>query len=107
IGRVRAARAAICTEPELFVDANGAYSAQQAVAQAQYFAQEGVSWFEEPVFREDYAGSRYVREHAPPGMDISNGEYGYGLYEFARMIDARMVDVLQADATRCGGFTGL
>ena len=29
------------------------------------------------------------------------------LYEFARMIDARMLDVLQADATRCGGFSGL
>jgi L-alanine-DL-glutamate epimerase-like enolase superfamily enzyme len=40
-------------------------------------------------------------------MDISIGEYGYGLYEFARMFDAGCVDVLQADATRCGGFSGL
>ena len=40
-------------------------------------------------------------------MEISDGEYGYGLYEFARMIDAEMLDVLQADATRCGGFSGL
>lgn len=107
IKRVGAARRAIGENAELFVDANGAYGAQQAVAQAQRFAQERVTWFEEPVFREDYAGTRFVRDHAPPGMDISDGEYGYGLYDFARMIDAEMLDVLQADATRCGGFSGL
>jgi len=107
IARVAAARRAIGPSAELFVDANGAYSATQAIEQAQRFAEQHVTWFEEPVFREDYVGTRHVREHAPPGMDISVGEYGYGLYEFTRMIDARMLDVLQADATRCGGFSGL
>jgi L-alanine-DL-glutamate epimerase-like enolase superfamily enzyme len=105
--RVTAARAAIGEDAELFVDANGAYSAQQAIGLAQKFAEQRVTWFEEPVYREDYAGTRFVREHAPPGMDISSGEYGYGLYTFARMLEARTVDVLQADATRCGGFSGL
>ena len=106
-GRVAAARAAIGEHAELFVDANGAYSAQQAIGLAQRFAEQGVSWFEEPVYREDYTGTRWVREHAPPGMDISSGEYGYGLFTFARMLAAQTVDVLQADATRCGGFSGL
>jgi len=105
--RVKATRAAIGERAELFVDANGAYSAQQAIGLAQKFAEQRVTWFEEPVYREDYAGTRFVREHAPPGMDISSGEYGYGLYTFTRMIDAQAVDVLQADATRCGGFSGL
>jgi len=105
--RVAAARRAIGADAELFVDANGAYSVRQAIAQAERFAEQQVTWFEEPVFREDYTGTRHVRERAPAGMEISDGEYGYGLYEFARMIDAEMLDVLQADATRCGGFTGL
>ncbi|HEY8296497.1 MAG TPA: enolase C-terminal domain-like protein [Candidatus Baltobacteraceae bacterium] len=105
--RVAAARAAIGDRAELFIDANGAYSAQQAIGLAQAFAEQGVTWFEEPVYREDYAGTRFVREHVPAGMDVSSGEYGYGLYTFARMIDAGTVDVLQADATRCGGFSGL
>ena len=107
IERVAAARDAIGADAELFVDANGAYSVQQAISQAQRFAEQRVSWFEEPVFREDYVGTRHVREHSPPGMEISDGEYGYGLYAFTRMIDAQMLDVLQADATRCGGFSGL
>ncbi len=105
--RVTAARAAIGEATELFVDANGAYSTQQALGLAQKFAEQGVTWFEEPVYREDYAGTRFVRERAPAGMDISSGEYGYDLYTFSRMIEARSIDVLQADATRCGGFSGL
>lgn len=107
IERVAAARRAIGDDAQLFVDANGAYYIQQAIDQARHFSEQGVTWFEEPVFREDYVGTRHVRERVPSGMEISDGEYGYGLYEFARMIDAQMLDVLQADATRCGGFSGL
>ena len=39
-------------------------------------------------------------------MDIAAGEYGFDLTYFERMLDAGAVDVLQADATRCAGFTG-
>lgn len=105
--RVAAARRAVGDVVGLFVDANGAYSRTQALALARSFAEQRVTWFEEPVFREDYEGTRLVRERVPVGMDVSSGEYGYGLYTFARMLDAGCVDVLQADATRCGGFTGL
>ena len=47
-----------------------------------------------------------IRDRAPAGMDIAAGEYGYDLFYFGRMLDAGAVDVLQADATRCGGYTG-
>jgi L-alanine-DL-glutamate epimerase-like enolase superfamily enzyme len=40
-------------------------------------------------------------------MEISVGEYGYDAAEFAGMLDAECVDVLQADASRCEGITGL
>ena len=39
-------------------------------------------------------------------MEIAAGEYGYDLPYFRRMLEAGAVDVLQADATRCGGITG-
>lgn len=105
--RVAAARESIGPDAELFVDANGGYSRKAAMAQAELFAEQRVTWFEEPVFREDYEGTRMVRERAPAGMEISSGEYGYGLYQFKRMLEEKTVDVLQADATRCGGFSGL
>jgi L-alanine-DL-glutamate epimerase-like enolase superfamily enzyme len=106
IARVNAARDAIGSSTELFVDANGAYSRKQALAMASSFLKAGVSWFEEPVPSDDLEGLRLMRDRAPPGMDISAGEYGYHSTYFRRMMQAGAVDVLQADATRCAGITG-
>ena len=39
-------------------------------------------------------------------MEVAAGEYGYDLPYFHSMLAAQAVDVLQADATRCGGITG-
>ena len=104
--RVRMAREAIGEETDLFVDANGAYTATQALIYADAFAEARVTWFEEPVSSDDLDGLRFVRERAPFGMDVAAGEYGYDLYYFRRMAEAGAVDVLQADATRCAGITG-
>jgi L-alanine-DL-glutamate epimerase-like enolase superfamily enzyme len=104
--RVREARACVGDDAQLFVDANGAYSRKQALAMADAFAQFRVCWFEEPVSSDDLAGLRLLRDRAPAGMDIAAGEYGYDLFYFERMLENDAVDVLQADATRCGGITG-
>jgi L-alanine-DL-glutamate epimerase-like enolase superfamily enzyme len=104
--RVSLAREAIGAGTQLFVDANGAYDRKQAVAQAHAFAGHGVTWFEEPVSSDDLEGLRLVSAHAPPGMEVAAGEYGYDIQYFRRMAAAGAVDVLQADATRCGGVTG-
>jgi L-alanine-DL-glutamate epimerase-like enolase superfamily enzyme len=106
VDRVRAARESIGANVALFVDANGAYSARQAMAQAERFEPFNVTWFEEPVSSDDLVGLRLIREHTPPGMNIAAGEYGYEPGYFRRMLEASAVDVLQADATRCGGITG-
>jgi L-alanine-DL-glutamate epimerase-like enolase superfamily enzyme len=106
LARVRAVRRHLGPEPKLFVDANGAYDPKQALAVAEALAAEGVVWFEEPVSSDDLEGLRLVRERAPAGMDIAAGEYGYDAFYFRRMLEARAVDVLQADATRCCGVTG-
>jgi L-alanine-DL-glutamate epimerase-like enolase superfamily enzyme len=106
VHRVREARAVIGDASELMVDANGAYSRKEALLQAEYFTEQAVGWFEEPVSSDDLEGLRLVRDRAPAGMDIAAGEYGYDAYYFRRMMDAGAVDVLQADATRCGGVTG-
>jgi L-alanine-DL-glutamate epimerase-like enolase superfamily enzyme len=106
LDRVRAARKAIGPDVQLFVDANGAYSRKQALAQAEKFAELDVRWFEEPVSSDDLEGLRLLRDRAPAGMKIAAGEYGYDSNYFQRMLAAGAVDVLQADATRCAGVTG-
>jgi len=106
-GRVLAARQAVGESVALMVDANGAYDRKQALALAGRFAEHDVSWFEEPVSSDDLDGLRLVRDRAPAGMEVTAGEYGYDLPYFRRMLAAGAVDVLQADATRCAGITGL
>jgi len=106
VKRVQVARKAIGPGVELFVDANGAYSRKQALAQAHQFANLDVRWFEEPVSADDLEGLRLLRDQGPAGMNIAAGEYGFDSTYFRRMLEAGAVDVLQADATRCCGTTG-
>jgi L-alanine-DL-glutamate epimerase-like enolase superfamily enzyme len=104
--RVRSAREAIGPSAGLFVDANGAYDRKQALAQAETFDEHRVSWFEEPVPSDDLDGLRLLRDRAPARIEIAAGEYGYEPQYFRRMAAAGGVDVIQADATRCGGISG-
>ena len=101
--RVAAARSAIGSA-SLFVDANGAFSAKQALGLAGRIAEYEIGWFEEPVSSDDLHGLALMRSATPAGMDIAAGEYGYNLDDFQRLLP--VVDVLQADVTRCGGVTG-
>jgi len=104
--RARVAKEAI-GDTELFVDANGAYGRKQALWFAQAYHDElGVTYFEEPVSSDDLDGLRLLRDRAPAGMRIAAGEYGYDPFYFKRMLAAEAVDVQQADATRCRGYTG-
>ncbi|MFD8526398.1 enolase C-terminal domain-like protein [Streptosporangium canum] len=102
--RVALARRVIGADAELYVDANGGYTAKQAVRLATRMGEHDVRWFEEPVSSDDLAGLRLVRMRID--ADVAAGEYGGDLTYFTRMCQAGAVDCLQIDATRCGGYTG-
>ncbi len=104
--RVQVAREAIGDKVGLFVDANGAYTAKQAIHLAQIFHESNVTWFEEPVSSDDLGGLRFIRGRVPAPMEVAAGEYGYTVPYFEKMLKAKSVDVLQADATRAQGITG-
>ena len=105
--RIAVARKAIGDDAGLFIDANGAYSRKQALYFAELaHAEHNVTWFEEPVSSDDLAGLHLLRNRTPSGMDIAAGEYGWNAMYLSKMIAAEAVDVIQADATRCGGVTG-
>jgi L-alanine-DL-glutamate epimerase-like enolase superfamily enzyme len=91
-------------DAELYVDANGGYTAKQAIRLGRTMSEAfGVTWFEEPVSSDNLAGLHQVRQSFQG--DVAAGEYGYTLGYFARMLEAGGVDCLQADVTRCGGYT--
>jgi L-alanine-DL-glutamate epimerase-like enolase superfamily enzyme len=103
--RVEHARSAIGNH-ELFVDANGAFSVKQALDFTEACRDADIRWFEEPVTSDDLPGLHLMRERAPQSMEIAAGEYIYTSDGARMMLQADAVDVLQADATRCGGVTG-
>ncbi len=105
IERVKEAREAIGKDAFLFVDANGAYTIKQAIEKSYRFKDYNVSWFEEPVTSDNLEGLKFIREHVQPEINIAAGEYAYNLPYFYHMLKANAVDILQADATRCGGIT--
>ena len=93
--RVALAREVIGPDAELYVDANGGYSAGQAVRVADRLTDHGVTWFEEPVSSQDLAGLAAVRRQVRP--DVAAGEYSWSLADSARLIAAGAVDCLQLD----------
>jgi len=101
--RIHQARQVIGPDAELYVDANGAYSAKQAVRLMRSCAQDDVSWFEEPVSSDNLSGLREVRSLVE--ADVAAGEYCTDIGYARRMCAADAVDCLQIDATRVGGYT--
>jgi L-alanine-DL-glutamate epimerase-like enolase superfamily enzyme len=107
VERVASTREAIGPDTELFVDANSAWATRaEALFFAERFAPFGVTWLEEPLRPESLNELRRLRGRLPPGMDLADGEYGYDLDYFRRLLASGAVDVAQADVTRCGGVTG-
>ena len=106
VDRIKLARKAIGKETKLFVDANGAFTVKTAIALANQFSEYDIKWFEEPVTSDNLEGLKFIRSHVPGQINIAAGEYGYTLSYFENMLRSGGVDILQADATRCGGISG-
>jgi L-alanine-DL-glutamate epimerase-like enolase superfamily enzyme len=87
---------------QLMVDANGGYTIGQARRVGAALDDLGVNWFEEPVSSDDLDGLSLLR--GVLRCDIAAGEYVSDRYDARHL--APVVDCLQLDATRCGGYTG-
>jgi L-alanine-DL-glutamate epimerase-like enolase superfamily enzyme len=102
LARVRQLRRLAGDDVALMVDANGGYSPGQARRIGAELDDLGVSWFEEPVSSDAVADLGLLR--GVLRCDIAAGEYVADVHEATRM--APVVDCLQLDVTRCGGYTG-
>ncbi|OON42079.1 enolase [Izhakiella australiensis] len=100
IANVRAIRAAIGEEAQLFLDAHWNYSVAQAAELAQALQPLGVGFIEAPLLPEDIAGHRELRAKSP--IAIALGETERTRYQFKPFIEQRAVDILQPDVGRTG-----
>ncbi len=100
--RIQTLRGMAGANVELMVDANGAYTVGQARRVGAALDEMAVCWFEEPVSSDDLEGLRTIR--GAVRCDVAAGEYAADVYAAAGLCP--VVDCLQLDVTRCGGYTG-
>ncbi|MFN3308471.1 MAG: galactonate dehydratase [Anaerolineales bacterium] len=102
IEEVEAIRQAVGEEVDLMLEAHGLFTPAAAVQVANDLAPYQPFWLEEPVPPEDETAMAFVRQHS--AIPIASGERLYGKYEFARLVEARAVDIIQPDITYAGGI---
>jgi L-alanine-DL-glutamate epimerase-like enolase superfamily enzyme len=87
----------------LMVDANQAWTVEQAIPAGRALAELGVVWFEEPVVVQDLDGC--ARIAAEVDIPLATGESLFTRHGFRPWIERRAADVLMPDLMRCGGPT--
>ena len=101
--RIAAVRKLIGDDVDLMVDANMAWTTDEALKRGRRLEQFGLYWYEEPTIPEDVAGhARLARELDVP---IAIGESLHSPHEFQRYVDEQAVEILQIDPITNGGIT--
>ncbi len=105
LAALRAVKKAIGPDVTLMVDFNQGLTVAEAVKRGRMIDDEGgVTWIEEPVRADDFAGNaRIAREVATP---IQIGENFMGPEQMAQALAAGACDYAMPDVQRIGGVTG-
>jgi len=105
---IRTARDTVGADVELLVDAGGSeqfwpHGYKWALRTAQMLAEYDIGWFEEPLPPDDLEGYALLRREAP--VPIAGGEVLTRRQAFIPWIERGAVDIIQPDATKCGGLS--
>ena len=103
VRNIKTVRDAIGEDIELMVDANHAYSLNEAVQLAHSIEQYNISWFEEPVSPEHY--DCYYELRQKTFIPIAGGECEYLCSGFLHLFQHHCVDIAQPDICAAGGLT--
>jgi galactonate dehydratase len=88
---------------ELCVDANWAYTLEQATEVGRALTDNDYVWFEEPLRPEDEQGYETLRQRC--STPLAAGESNYSLDQAMRLVSNRTLSYLQPDVARSGGIT--
>lgn len=102
---VTKAREAWGPDMTIYVDANGSYDADGAIAIAPCLEEKGVAWLEEPCPFLHYEDT--LRANRETSIPVVGGEQDTCLYRFEWMAREKAVDILQPDVHYCGGLVRL
>ena len=105
---IKTARETVGEEVELMVDAGGSeqfwpHGVSWARETAKMLGDYGIVWFEEALRPDDVTGFKELRQTSP--VLVATGEVLTRRQSFQPFITERAVDVIQPDATKCGGLS--
>ena len=105
---IRTARETVGEDVELMVDAGGSeqfwpHGVSWARETAKMLGDYGIVWFEEALRPDDVTGFKELRQTSP--VLVATGEVLTRRQAFQPFITERAVDVIQPDATKCGGLS--
>lgn len=99
-------RAAVGPDFPLMVDCYMSLSVDYAIRLADAAKPLGIHWWEEVLSPDDVEGYRTIRQ-AHPTLRWTTGEHEYTRYGFRRLIEERLLDIVQPDVMWVGGLTEL
>src|SRR5215813_13553279 len=102
--RVEAGRNAAGADFVLAVDANRGWSADDAVRFARLVERFDIRWFEEPCHWYDDA-ALMARVRQATRIPVTAGQSEITSHGVRRLLDAGAVDLVNVDASECGGVT--
>lgn len=102
---LEAARRSLGDDGELLVDANQAWTLEEALTMATPLIAAGVSYVEEPIA--DGGVQDWAAFHRKTGLRVAVGENVYGRRAWSSLLASPYVAVLQPDISKQGGITEL
>ena len=104
LANLRALRELLGADAPLMVDANQAWSVEEAVEMSRRMAQFGLQWLEEPLAA-DRPWTEWGRLAAESPLPLAAGENMRGA-QFAEALESGAFAVVQPDLGKWGGFSG-
>jgi len=100
----RAVRKRLPDDIEVPVDYNQALTVAEAIRRGRALESEGISWLEEPIRHDDYAGNAAVARAL--NVPVQIGENFNGPEAMVEALGAGACDYVMPDAARIGGVSG-
>jgi L-fuconate dehydratase len=101
--RARLVRDAIGPDIRLSLDANQAWSVDEAIAALGVLSTVDPWWIEEPTSPDDLLGHKRIRDALTP-IRVATGEHVQNRIVFKQLMQLGAIDVCQLDACRLGGI---
>ena len=103
VERLAAVRSAVGPAFEIFIDANQAFTVDEAIRRARLYEAVDIGWFEEPLPADDIDG--HVRLSRATTAPVAVGESLYSPLHFREYLQRGACSIVQVDVARVGGVT--